>query len=87
VPVIVEATPNPRAMKFTIGRAVGGPSTFTTSSVDDTDVPHWVVVILRLPEVVSLFTTADFITVTGSPQVDWNGVSDDIVEALETEFG
>jgi predicted secreted protein len=80
--VIVETTPNPAARKFTVGVPVGGPATFTTGQEADA----WVVAILRLPGVTSLFFTADFVTVTGGDGVDWEAIIPDIVSTLDLAF-
>lgn len=78
----VERTPNPAAMKFTVGVPVGGPATFTTA--DDAD--ERVGPILELGGVRSVFITADFITVSGSEDIDWDAVVPAVVATLESSF-
>lgn len=80
--ITVERTPNPAAMKFTIGVPVGGPATFTTAAEADERIRP----ILELDGVASVFMTADFITVSGSPDIDWDAVVPDVVTTLESSF-
>lgn len=79
----VERTPNPAAMKFTIGVPVGGPATFTEADAADERVAP----ILELEGVRSIFLTADFITVSGSDDIDWDTVVPRVVSVLESAFG
>jgi hypothetical protein len=80
--VIVATTPNPAARKFTVGSPVGGPATVT----DAAEAAPWAASILRLPGVASLFFTADFVTVTGTADVDWEAIIPDIVATLDMAF-
>lgn len=80
--VRIERTPNPAAMKFTVGTPVGGPATVT--SPDDAD--PWAARILGIDGVASLFMTADFVTVTAEPSVSWDEISATIAGILEDEF-
>ncbi len=79
----VDRTPNPAAMKFTVGAPVGGPATFS----DPDGVDDWLAEILAIEDVASVFTTADFVTVTAGAQVDWDAVCPRVVEVLEARFG
>ena len=81
--VVVETTPNPRAMKFTVGMPVGGPATFVDAeSAEDSVAP-----ILNIEGVQSVFMTGDFVTVTRTDEISWDSVVDTIVEILEESFG
>lgn len=78
----VERTPNPSAMKFTVGVPVGGPATYTEAgSADERIAP-----ILGLEGVTSVFMTSDFITVSGSDDVDWDVVVPDVITTIESSF-
>lgn len=79
----VERTPNPAAMKFTVGVPVGGPATFTSSEGADDRVAS----ILDLDGVTSVFMTADFVTVSGTDEIDWDAVVPVVVATLESSFG
>lgn len=81
--VKTENTPNPRAMKFTVGSPVGGPATFTdAASADERIAP-----ILELEGIVSVFITADFVTATRDGDATWDSLAPTIVDILETTFG
>ncbi len=81
--VVIENTPNPRAMKFTLGVPVGGPATFTDSeSADDSVAP-----VLLISGVQSLFMTGDFVTVTRTEEGAWETIVPEVVSVLESSFG
>jgi len=69
--VTVSATPNPMAMKFTVGHPVGEARTFATGS--DTDDPV-AAGLLAIGGVASVFMTADFVTITKQPSGDWEEI-------------
>ncbi|MGF1667683.1 MAG: NifU N-terminal domain-containing protein [Acidimicrobiia bacterium] len=71
--VSIDPTPNPNALKFTVGSPVGGPATFVAGR--ETDDPM-ATALLALPGVSSIFMTADFVTVSKAAEGDW----DDIIE-------
>jgi hypothetical protein len=75
--VSIDPTPNPNALKFTVGSPVGGPATFVAGR--DTDDPM-AAALLALPGVSSIFMTADFVTVSKTPDGDW----EDIIEPAKT---
>lgn len=79
-----EPTPNPNAMKFSVGRPVGGPATFTSAeTAEDPTAAE----ILRIDGVVSVFMTSDFVTLTKSAEADWETITPQALEALEGRFG
>jgi len=83
VPVVIENTPNPRAMKFTLDVPVGGPATFTDSeSADDRVAP-----VLLISGVQSLFMTGNFVTVTRTEEGTWETIVPEVVTVLESGFG
>jgi hypothetical protein len=79
----VDRTPNPAAMKFTVGQPVGGPATVT----DPEGADAWLADILGIDGVASVFMTADFVTLTAAPATDWDVVTPRVVEILEARFG
>ena len=80
--VVVEKTPNPRALKFTVASPVGGPVTFSDpGTADDRVAP-----ILQLDGVVSVFMAANFITVTRSEDASWDDLAEPITELVEATF-
>lgn len=81
--VVVESTPNPRAMKFTVGTPVGGPATFVDAASADASVAP----ILLIDGVQSVFMTGDFVTVTRAEESSWDSIVDEVVKILESAFG
>lgn len=82
--VSLEPTPNPNAMKFSVGQPVGGPATFTSGdTADDPTAAE----ILAIDGVVSVFMTADFVTLTKSPDADWAVITPRAQAVLESRFG
>ena len=81
--ITVERTPNPAAMKFTVGEPVGGPATYT----DDEGSPEYAIRILSIDGVRSVFATSDFVTVSADPSIDWDAAVPLIVEVLDESFG
>jgi hypothetical protein len=82
VGVVIENTPNPNALKFTVGSPVGGPATFIDAAAADDRISP----ILELDGVVSVFMTADFVTVTREPTADWEYLAQPISDILERGF-
>lgn len=68
MPVVPEPTPNPNAMKFTVGVPVGGPATFVAGRPADDPMAE---ALLALGGVTSVFMTADFVTVSKRPEAEW----------------
>ncbi len=84
MPVRIENTPNPNALKFTVGVDVGGPKTFIpTQSTDD----PMALALFQIEGVTSVFMTADFVTLTKSPDADWGGIAPAAQAILEETFG
>lgn len=81
--VAIESTPNPNALKFTVGRDVGGPKTFVAGrDVDDPVAAD----LLALSGVTSVFMSADFVTLSKLPDADWAAVAEDARAILEGHF-
>ena len=83
MPIDPTPTPNPNAMKFPVGRPVGGPATFVKGQETDNDVAKQ---LLSLDGVGSIFMTADFVTITKSPDGDWGSINPEAVKILESHF-
>lgn len=77
-------TPNPNAMKFSVGGPVGGPTTFVAGQETDNPVAKD---LLAVAGVSSIFMTADFVTITRTPGSSWEEITSDAVAILETHFG
>jgi hypothetical protein len=80
----IDRTPNPNALKFTVGRPVGGPTTFTATNAEESELAAK---ILAIPGVVSMFLTADFVTLTKDGAASWDEIQKLAVSALEAHFG
>ncbi|MGH8915596.1 MAG: NifU N-terminal domain-containing protein [Acidimicrobiia bacterium] len=82
--VTVAPSPNPNAMKFSVGKPVGGPTTHVTGSEPEEAFARE---ILAIPGVTSMFMTADFVTISKTPDVSWDSIIPEASAILETEFG
>ena len=83
MPVSVETTPNPNAMKFSVGTPVGGPRTVTADAPVGDPVTD---ALVAIDGVTSIFLTADFVTVTKGPDADWDAISPEVTAILERHF-
>ena len=83
MPVNPQPTPNPNAMKFTVGVPVGGPATYRAGQGADHPMAA---AILATEGVTSVFWTADFITVTKDPGGDWDSIRPAVTALLEERF-
>jgi hypothetical protein len=70
-------TPNPNALRFSLDVTL--PNTITASSAAEAADSPFLAAVLEVDGVASVFGTADFVTVTRRPGVDW----DDIVPAVQ----
>ena len=82
--VTIEPTPNPNALKFSVGQDVGGPKTFVAGKeVDD----PMAAAILEIDGVTSVFMTADFVTLSKHPDASWDTIAPSAQQILESHFG
>ena len=81
--VIVAPSPNPNAMKFTVGTPVGGPTTHVAGTPPEEGFAHN---LLAIPGVTSIFLTADFVTISNTPDIAWESIIPDATSILEAEF-
>ena len=82
--VIVAPSPNPNAMKFTVGKPVGGPTTHVAGTPPG---PGFARDLLAIPGVTSIFLTADFVTISKTSSVPWESIIPEATSILEGEFG
>jgi Scaffold protein Nfu/NifU N terminal len=80
----VEQTPNPNALKFSVGEAVGGPGTYVRGAEPE---EGYLRQILDLEGVSSVFFTADFVTITKTPDGSWDAIEPEATAILESQFG
>lgn len=84
MPVIISQTPNPNALKFTVGAHFDAPKSFAAGMATDDPVAS---PLLQLPGVTSVFMSADFVTITKSPDAHWDEIVSDATGILEVTFG
>jgi hypothetical protein len=70
-------------MRFSVGSPVGGPTTHVKGSQP---VEAFARDLLDLPGVTSIFMSADFVTISKTPDVDWAAIVPEATAILETEF-
>jgi hypothetical protein len=82
--ITAESTPNPNAVKFTVGRSVGGPATFVAGRpVDDPMAGE----LLAIDGITSIFMSADFVTISKTAEADWDDILPTAQTVLEARFG
>lgn len=84
MPVVPSNTPNPNALKFTVDATFDSPVAF--SPMQPTDDPV-AAPLLAIEGVTSVFMSADFVTLSKSPDADWEAIVPVAVEVLESHFG
>ena len=82
--VRADPTPNPNAVKFTVGVPVGGPGTAVKGSQPES---AFVSELLALDGVASVFFTADFVTISKTPDGSWESITSEATAILESHFG
>lgn len=81
--VTTAPTPNPNALKFNCGVAVGGPATYVRGSAPAED---FAAALLGIDGVTSIFMTADFVTVSKASDADWGVIEPAAFAILEAAF-
>ncbi|HEX9855081.1 MAG TPA: NifU N-terminal domain-containing protein [Acidimicrobiia bacterium] len=84
MPVTVENTPNPNALKFTVGADVGGPRTFVAGRETDDPVAA---ALVGIDGVTSVFMSADFVTLSKRPEASWDEIAPAAADVLERHYG
>ena len=84
MPVLPSNTPNPNALKFTVDATFEAPTAFAAGQPTDDPVAA---PLLDIPGVTSVFMSADFVTLSKSPDGDWEAIVPAAVEVLEQHFG
>jgi hypothetical protein len=70
-------------MKFSVGLPVGGPGTYVKGSEPD---EAFVVDLLAIDQVDSVFFTADFVTISKTPAGSWDTIAPSATAILESHF-
>jgi hypothetical protein len=84
MPVSVSQTPNPNALKFTVGSDFDSPKSFAAGQATDDPVAA---PIIAIPGVTSVFMSADFVTVSKTPEAYWDEIAPAVSEILEEHYG
>ncbi|MGH8875640.1 MAG: NifU N-terminal domain-containing protein [Acidimicrobiia bacterium] len=84
MPITTEPTPNPNALKFTVGKPVGGPTTFVAGTETHDPLAS---ALLALDGVTSVFLTADFVTLSKASDADWETIAPSARQILDGHFG
>lgn len=78
-----QPTPNPNAYKFAVGRPVGGPASYAAG--EGADHPA-AAALLEMEGVSGVFMSADFFTLTKTPEADWENLIPAARSILETHY-
>ena len=71
-------------MKFSVGQPVGGPGTYVAGAEPEEE---FLSAILALHGVASVFFTADFVTISKTPDGSWDAITPEATAILERHFG
>ncbi len=86
VSVTPEPTPNPNALKFTLDRPATDKPTETFRDGSDPAESPLGARIFALGGVTNVFLTADFVSVTKEPEVEWDTLGPQVVVELQAHF-
>ena len=82
--IVVQPTPNPNALKFTLNRTVASQGR-TFRAPAPADAP-WAQGLLQLPGVTQVFALQNFVSVSKSTEADWTALSPQIQQVLAQAF-
>lgn len=77
-----EGTPNPATLKFLPGRDILGDKTADFADADAALISPLAEALFGLPGVARVFLGADFVTVTKTPDVDWQALKPQVLGLL-----
>ena len=83
MPVSVTPTPNPNALKFTVGADFDTPRSFAAGQETDDPIAA---PLLAVPGVTSVFMSADFVTISKSPDAFWDEIAPEATRILGEYF-
>ena len=82
--IIVQDTPNPNAAKFTLNRAVATQGkTYRDAATADAD---WAKQLLGIAGVTQVFAVNNFISISKTPQADWEVIGPQAEAILKRVF-
>ena len=85
-PVVPEATPNPRTIRFQVGPIHDGPSRWYESAASAGDDPAAARLFERFPEVANVLVGPDFVAVGLRRAADWERLLHPVLTAVAREF-
>ena len=84
MPVVPSATPNPNALKFTLtSTTFDAPKSFVAGQAADDPAAA---ALLAIPGVTSVFMTADFVTLSKSPDGLWDEIAPAATTILQEHY-
>jgi hypothetical protein len=83
MPITSTPTPNPNALKFSIGVPIGGPGTVVKGGTTD---EAFASALLEISGVTSVFFTADFVTISKTAEASWDQITQEATAILESHF-
>lgn len=86
VDVWAEATPNPNAMKFTVGQKVVQKGSLSFNSKEEAEGNDLGEALFKVVGVRSVFAVNDFVTVTKEDSADWTYLQPAIINAIQSAF-
>lgn len=85
-PVVPEATPNPRSIRFQVGPVHGGPSRWYESAAAAADDPGAARLFAGFPEVANVLVGPDFVAVGLHRAGDWERLLRPVLDVVTDEF-
>ena len=82
--IAVQGTPNPNAMKVTLNRVVATHGTTYRDSASAETL--WAQQLLQIPGVIQLFAINNFISISKTPDADWQSISPQVERVLKQSF-
>ena len=84
--IIVEGTPNPNAVKFTLNRTVATTGETYRGDPSSAAAP-WAKALLSIPGVLGVFGINNFISLNKKPEVEWDAIIPKAEEELKQVYG
>lgn len=86
MPVRVDQTPNPNALKFTVGEPVVSEGSKTFADADAAAADPVAQAIFEDGGVTNVFMINDFVTVNREPEAEWQPIIDRTIAAIEAAY-
>lgn len=86
VDVMVEPTPNPNAVKFTLDRAVTESGSESFADAEQAASNPLAAKLFELEGVQAVFFLNNFVTITRDPQKDWNTLATEVVNVIQAHY-